>query len=62
MLASPGTNKPEDLILAIVEFLDEEPSHHMHYLGNPFHREPDFGASSVRSNFADLSTPAEAPR
>ncbi len=46
-------NKPEDFILAIVEFLEGE-NHRVHYIRRPFHREPDFGASSVNYDFADL--------
>jgi len=39
-------NKPEDFILAIVEFLDGD-SHRVHYVRQPFQREPDFGVTSV---------------
>jgi hypothetical protein len=46
-------NKPEDCILAIVEFLDES-THKVHYLRQPFGREPDFGVTSVNYNFAEL--------
>ena len=46
-------NKPEDFILAIVEFLDAE-SHNVHYLRQPFAREPDFGVTSVNYDFAEL--------
>jgi len=35
-------NKPDDFILAIVEFMDDD-NHRVHYLRQPFHREPDFG-------------------
>ena len=54
-------NKPKDFILAIVEFLDDT-SHRVHYLRQPFQREPDFGVTSVNYDFADLLTRAEAPR
>ncbi len=53
-------NKPEDFILAIVEFLDTG-SHRVHYLRKPFRREPDFGVTSVNYGFADLLARAEAP-
>jgi SNF2 family DNA or RNA helicase len=53
-------NKPEDFILAIVEFLDGD-SHHVHYLRQPFQREPDFGVTSVNYDFAELLARAEAP-
>lgn len=54
-------NKPDDFILAIVEFLDDA-SHRIHYLRNPFQREPDFSASSVNYDFGDLIRRAERPR
>lgn len=54
-------NKPEDFILAIVEFVDEE-QHRAHYLRQPFQREPDFGVTSVNYDFAELLARAEAPR
>ena len=54
-------NKPEDFILAIVEFTDAE-SHRALYLRQPFQREPDFGVTSVNYDFADLLKRAEAPR
>ncbi len=44
-------NKPEDFILAIVEFIDEE-AHRVHYVRTPFQREPDFGVTSV--NYEEL--------
>ena len=34
-------NKPDDFILAIVQFHDDG-SHSAHYLRKPFNREPDF--------------------
>jgi superfamily II DNA or RNA helicase len=46
-------NKPEDFILAIVEFGSDE-THRVHYLRCPFHREPDFGVTSVNYDFAEL--------
>ena len=53
-------NKPEDFILAIVEFLDSD-SHRVHYIRQPFRREPDFGVTSVNYDFADLLARAEIP-
>ena len=53
-------NKPDDFILAIVEFLDEQ-SHNVHYLRQPFGREPDFGAASVNYDFAELLARAASP-
>ncbi len=53
-------NKPEDFILAIVEFLDSS-SHRIHYVRQPFHREPDFGVTSVNYDFAELLARANAP-
>jgi len=54
-------NKPDDFILAIVEFIDGD-SHHAHYLRQPFQREPDFGVTSVNYDFAELLARAEPPR
>jgi superfamily II DNA or RNA helicase len=53
-------NKPEDFILAIVEFLDGD-EHRVHYVRRPFQREPDFGVTSVNYDFAELITRAEQP-
>jgi superfamily II DNA or RNA helicase len=53
-------NKPDDFILAIVEFLDGD-SHRVHYLRQPFQREPDFGVTSVNYDFAELLLRTEAP-
>ena len=54
-------NKPEDFILAIVEFLDAE-THRVHYVRRPFEREPDFKAASVNYALKDLLASAEDPR
>lgn len=53
-------NKPEDFILAIVEFFDDG-GHKVHYLRQPFQREPDFGVTSVNYDFADLLQRASPP-
>lgn len=53
-------NKPEDFILAIVEFLDAD-ANRVHYLRRPFHREPDFGVTSVNYDFGELLCRAEEP-
>ena len=53
-------NKPDDFILAIVEFLDNA-RHRVSYLRQPFQREPDFGVTSVNYDFAKLLARAEAP-
>lgn len=53
-------NKPDDFILAIVEFI-EDGSHKVHYVRRPFQREPDFGVTSVNYSFAELLERAEAP-
>jgi superfamily II DNA or RNA helicase len=53
-------NKPDDFILAIVEFMDDG-SHRAHYLRQPFRREPDFGAASVNYSFAELLERSRAP-
>ena len=54
-------NKPDDFILAIVEFMDGD-AHRVHYVHRPFHREPDFGVTSVNYDFTELLARAEAPR
>jgi hypothetical protein len=54
-------NKPEDFILAIVEFTGDD-SHRVHYIKQPFQREPDFGVTSVNYDFAELLVRAETPR
>jgi hypothetical protein len=53
-------NVPEDFILAIVEFLSDT-EHRVHYLRRPFRREPDFGATSVNYDFAELLSRAGSP-
>ena len=54
-------NKPDDFILAIVEF-DGNNSHKVHYVRQPFQREPDFHAASVNYKFAELLARGEVPR
>lgn len=54
-------NKPDDFILAIVEF-KRDGTYQVHYLRRPFGREPDFGVTSVNYTFADLLARAEMPR
>jgi hypothetical protein len=53
-------NKPDDFILAIVEFFDGD-AHRVHYIRQPFGREPDFGVTSVNYDFAELLVRAEEP-
>ena len=53
-------NKPDDYILAIVEFLGDD-DHRVHYVRQPFQREPDFGATSVNYDFAELLARAGEP-
>ncbi len=53
-------NKPDDFILAIVEFLDAE-THKVHYLKRHFNREPDFWVCSVNYIFTDLLAKGELP-
>ena len=53
-------NKPDDFILAIVEFRDDG-THRVHYLRQPFQREPDFGVTSVNYDFAELLARATPP-
>jgi hypothetical protein len=53
-------NKPDDFVLAIVEFLPGD-GHRVHYLRRPFRREPDFGVTSVNYDFAELLARTEEP-
>ena len=53
-------NKPDDFILAMVEFLDGD-SHKVHYLRQPFRREPDFGVTSVNYDFDELMRRSHPP-
>ncbi len=53
-------NKPDDFRLAIVEFQDDG-AHVVHYVTQPFQREPDFGVTSVNYDFADLVRRAHPP-
>ena len=53
-------NKPEDFILAIVEFIDDQ-QNRVHYVRQPFSREPDFGVTSVNYDFAELLAKAKVP-
>lgn len=53
-------NKPDDFILAIVEFC-QDGTCKPHYLRQPFRREPDFGVTSVNYDFAELLVRAGQP-
>ncbi len=53
-------NKPEDFILAVVAF-GADGTHRVHYVRRPFHREPDFGVTSVNYDFGELVGRAEQP-
>ena len=53
-------NKPEDYILAIVEF-QSDGAGHVHYVRRPFRREPDFGVTSVNYDLPELLARAEVP-
>ncbi|QDU83128.1 RNA polymerase-associated protein RapA [Planctomycetes bacterium Pla163] len=54
-------NKPEEFILAIVEYLDDQ-SHRVHYVRRPFQKDPDFGVTSVNYDLGELIARAEEPR
>ena len=53
-------NKPEDFILAMVEFRPGG-QHRTRYLREPFNSEPDFGVTSVNYDFAKLLARSEGP-
>jgi hypothetical protein len=52
-------NKPDQFVLALVSVDGEVAT--PHYLRQPFHREPDFGVTSVNYDFEELLARAEAP-
>ena len=54
-------NKPEDFILAMVEFLPDG-QHRTRYLRKPFRSEPDFGVTSVNYDFPHLLSRSEEPK
>lgn len=54
-------NKPDDFILAIVEFNGDD-THRTYYLRQPFTREPDFDVTSVNYDFAGLIARGDVPR
>ena len=53
-------NKPDDFILAIVEFYPSG-GHRVHYARRPFNREPDFHAASVNYEFDELIARSAPP-
>lgn len=53
-------NKPDDFILAMVEFMDGD-RHRARYLRQPFQREPDFYVTSVNYDFGELLRRAKDP-
>ncbi|MFY9942156.1 MAG: DUF3883 domain-containing protein, partial [Desulfobacterales bacterium] len=53
-------NKPDDFILAVVAFMDNG-NHRVHYIRQPFQREPDFGVTSVNYSLGELLERAQAP-
>lgn len=52
-------NKPEEFILALVEVDGDATT--TRYIRQPFHREPDFGVTSVNYDLRDLLVRAENP-
>jgi hypothetical protein len=53
-------NKPDDFILAVVEF-DGDNLKRVHYIRRPFEKEVEFSVTSVNYNLADLLARAEEP-
>jgi hypothetical protein len=53
-------NKPDDYILALVEFLPGV-THRVRYLRRPFRREPDLGVTSVNYDLGELLARAGEP-
>jgi len=54
-----GLNKPDDFILALVDVNGDTTT--PRYVRRPFQREPDFAATSVNYNLAELSAASEEP-
>ena len=52
-LSRRGKDAEPELIERIVEFLGDD-RHQVHYLRQPFQREPDFGVTSVNYDFGEL--------
>ena len=53
-------NKPDEFILAIVEFIGES-DHRVHYVRQPFGREPDFDVTSVNYSTKSLIARGTVP-
>jgi len=53
-------NKPDDFVLAIVEFEDVD-RYQVHYVRRPFKQEPEFGVTSVNYHMAGLIGRGTAP-
>ena len=53
-------NKPDEFILALVE-VDEQGARPPRYVRRPFHREPDFGVTSVNYDLDELLARGEGP-
>jgi hypothetical protein len=53
-------NKPDEFFLAIVE-VDGEAAQTPQYIRHPFHREPDFGVTSVNYDLDELLARGETP-
>ena len=53
-------NKPDDYILAIVEFLEHD-EHRVHYIRRPFEQEPDWAVIRSEYRMDELIARAEAP-
>ena len=53
-------NKPDSYILAIVEFMPDG-QHQVHYVREPFRREPDFDVTSVNYDFEKLLAKGRDP-
>ena len=52
-------NKPDDFILAVAQIDGDHKQ--LHYVRQPFQREPDFGVTSVNYDFAELIRRAALP-
>jgi hypothetical protein len=55
-----GLNQPEQFILALVEIEDGQ-ARSPRYVQRPFHKEPDFGVTSINYNLLELLSQSTQP-
>ena len=60
MKLNTALNEPENFILAIVEFFEDN-DHRVRYVRRPFMREPDLAVTSVNYRMDELLARSETP-